>query len=95
MNTYLYNATIITGYKSLTDEDLKSLRDQDVCLDDWDYMIFVENCNYTETTDLEDRPTIVPEDTELERLLVGCCDNKWYMLTFRGKDGMLGVAYHA
>ena len=84
-----YNVKIITGYSQLTEDDLSSLREQGVCLDDWDYMIFVEHCKFYQTGH-----EIHPEDYQLDRLLGGCCGNTWYQLIFRGETGIMGVAYH-
>jgi len=91
-----YQSTIITGYSGLTDEDLDSLRDQDVCLDDWDYMIFIEgDIDVCTEDDFIGALRLVPKDYQLTRLINGCCDNTWHRLTFRGVQGIMGVAYHS
>jgi hypothetical protein len=81
--------------EEITVEVIDSLWNQDVCMDDWDYMLFFEakfNCEFPEGWDAV---TLVP-DYHIDRLLTGCCSNKWYPVeNFMGKKGFLGMAYHA
>lgn len=96
-------------YTEFTQEELESLREQGVDLDDWDYAILVEDVSQFEDHEFED--DVYNEDTwkleralvneirpncyTLERLLVGCCDNTWYRVTWKGKPVVIGFAYHA
>ena len=78
----------------LTRKDIDSFWNQNVCMDDWDYIVLapeksIEQCEGAEG--LEYNPT----EYTLERILVGCCSNRWYSAMFRGKKYAVGVAYHA
>lgn len=95
--------TLIGGYQHLTEEEVNSLRSQGVCLDDWDYMLICSNDilieSQREEDDYETGGTKIvtryePKDNSLQGLLVGCCSNTWYKVSFRGKNLAIGVAYH-
>lgn len=99
-----FPATIITGYEHLTDEEVQELWDAGVCMDDWDYLILLppsvlneEPISYTdwETGKEKDGTRLTPVDYNLERMLTGCCSNKWYRAVFRGEERAIGVAYHS
>lgn len=81
-----------------TREDIKELWDQGVDMDDWDYFILVPvGCvEEIDSTDWEDKPIkkLVPKSYALG-LLIGGSENKWYKITFRGKEYAMGVACHA
>ncbi len=34
-------------------------------------------------------------DWTLDRLLTGCCSNRWYQIEWKGEKRAIGVAYHA
>lgn len=36
-----------------------------------------------------------PKDYNIDRLLTGCCNNKWYKINFRGAEIAIGIAYHS
>ena len=83
----------------LTDEERDALWDQDVCMDDWDYMLFhevegdLDKLEWIEHQDL--MSCFTRPDSNIERLLTGCCYNLWYKVkNFKGRKGVLGVAYH-
>ena len=86
---------------TLTDTDDKTLSDQDVCLDDWDYMIAIEakTCPKELFKREPENKLYQPTDYDIERLLQGCCSNYWYKVKIDLGDGQkdyfLGVAYHA
>lgn len=90
---------------NFTEEEYQSLREQDVCLDDWDYALLTHDMDAFEWIDSEeydwnlkkDVPTKVlqAKDWNLNRLLVGCYDNKWRQITWNGKPAIIGFAYHA
>lgn len=86
---------IITGYEGLTARDLEDLRAQDVCLDDWDYMLVLPADVLHVETDEWGKPYWTTSDYDLQRLMTGCCDNTWYKIKYRGQTKALGVAYHA
>jgi len=84
----------------LTDEERDALWEQDVCMDDWDYMLFHEaegDLDEFEWIEPEEFTTcLTPADFYIERLLNGSCYNRWYKVqNFKGRKGILGVAYHA
>ena len=76
-----------------TEKDRDNLRNQGVSLNDWDYMVIVED-------DLgilfhiyegEWQPSI----NGLGSILNGVCENRWYKIKIGRKIVMVGVAYHA
>lgn len=85
----------------LTDEDRQDLWDQDVCMDDWDYLLFSEVEGPMDKIDWiieSDNVEIefYPADYNVEKLLTGCCNNRWHKVkNFKGRQGVLGVAYHS
>lgn len=95
----MFKALIITNSKDLTKEDQDSFWSQGVDLDDWDYMILIEDPEEKILRKNNDGMyadgKFCPKDYDLERLLVGCCSNRWYKAKFREKKYAIGVAYHA
>jgi hypothetical protein len=93
------NLIFISSYDDLTDEDVEFFWKQDVNMDDWDYIILapVASIEEVDATDWNGKSIkkYVVCNYNLERLLTGCCDNKWYRATFRGVEYAVGVAYHA
>lgn len=83
----------------MTNEDLKSFRDQGISVDDWDYVVLapIESLIENESTNYDGTPTTVLGQREyvFERIMVGGCSNYWYRATYRGKLYAIGVAYHA
>jgi hypothetical protein len=76
--------------EELTDEkECEYLWGAGVNLDDWDYMLIME---YDPEKFAADNK---PKSCTMERLLTGCCENKWYRLNFRGSERIIGIAYHA
>jgi len=79
-------------------DDVDSFWDQNICMDDWDYIILapVNVLTEVDAKNWEDKPIKkYVASYPLERLRVGCCDNVWYKGTFRGVEYAVGVAYHA
>lgn len=86
-------------HEELTDEVLQRLWDQNISMDDWDYVLFLEE-KYKDRFYLqeEDNELMIVNSTSfyIDSLLQGCCANKWfYVKDFMGRSGILGVAYHA
>lgn len=101
-NNNPHNCQIITGYQDLTAKEADEFWAQGVCMDDWDYMILVENpdevlATYQESDEEpgEEQTRYTPKVYDFDRMLVGCCSNVWYRAKFRGKEYAIGVAYHA
>jgi hypothetical protein len=106
-----HKAIVITSEgDGLTPEEAKSFWDQGVCLDDWDVMVLLEDPDAVlerEEVEVEDwvdgelrkerkkETRYSPKDWYLDKMLNGCCDNKWHRASFRGKEYAVGVAYHA
>jgi hypothetical protein len=82
-------------YERLDDDTIEALWKQYVCMDDWDYILFVPiQPELPFTKDRDDN--VVSDSYQIDRLLNGCCQNRWYQVkNFRGKEGIIGVAYHA
>ena len=79
-----------------TREVCDCLWEQNVNMDDWDYMLFFPIEYEASFPKGWDNIQIQPSNYNIDRLLCGCCSNKWYPVTnFLGKKGFLGVAYHA
>jgi len=77
---------------------IDELWDQEVDMDDWDYLLFASNQYKGDFIDVDDaqRGNMQPKSYEVGRLLTGSCANGWYPVSnFRGRPGILGVAYHA
>ncbi len=76
---------------------LAALWDQGVNLDDWDYMLVVPASALATNEGGDTRPLDYGEvgyTHDLECLLTGCYDNRWYVVAFRGSMVGIGVAYH-
>lgn len=83
-------------HETLADEVLDCLRSQDINIDDWDYMLFVEEHFEHEFAMHQESRIMEPLSHEVEGLLHGSCSNIWYSLTdFMGRKGILGIAYHS
>lgn len=59
--------------------------DSGVSLDDWDYGFIIEG-RYR---------NIIENDFDLQKILQGCCDNKWIEIEVEGKVFTIGLAYHS
>lgn len=46
------------------------------------------------TTNVMRKRWICPEYA-LDRMLTGCCSNKWYLIEWKGEKKAIGIAYHA
>ena len=80
---------IVQGFpKDVSD----SLWAQGVDLDDWDYAILAPpEAVYLSESD----HGLCPHEWTLDRLLVGCCSNHWYLAEIRGRKYAIGIAYHS
>jgi len=86
--------------EELNEEQKDALWAEDVCMDDIDYMLFFEELEIVKPVIPHRlryfKYKIEPVDAQIECLLHGCCENKWYEVKdFCGRSGILGVAYHA
>lgn len=86
--------------EDLPKKDIEALWDEGVNMDDWDYVLIVP----AEALEIDaalgnneepDKKYYAPKTYDLERLLTGVCDNRWYVVNFRGERVGVGVAYHA
>lgn len=87
-------------HEKLDQKTIDSLWEQVVDMDDWDYVLFVPKSFRDKFKRLEEddysRGNLTPKSYEVEGLLHGCCHNAWYEVTdFKGRAGVLGVAYHS
>ena len=69
-----------------------SLWKQGVDLDDWDYAILAPTESIFQR---ENEDGFYPLEWTLEKMLTGCCDNRWYRATIRRQEFAIGIAYHA
>lgn len=78
----------ILWIKAFNKKETEELWKQGVDLDDWDYALVIpESALRKESNE--------PLEYGTDRLLTGCCENKWYRVLFRGKKVGMGVAYHS
>lgn len=90
--TNMYDFGITLAFPNDVSEDIqKELISAEIDLDDYDYIIIAPAEAIQKSDDNIYRPT----DYDLERMLHGGCDNRWYLVQFRGKMVSIGVAYHA
>lgn len=88
-------------HETLPDHVIESLCKQNVFMDDWDYVLFVDNeykdhFRIYESQFDRSEDIILAKSYEVRDLLHGCCQNVWYEVKdFFGRPGILGVAYHA
>ena len=81
--------------EGLGGEDIDDLWNQGVCMEDWDYVLFFEAKYKSEFPEGFDDISIEPSNYNISRLLSGSSSNKWYPVDkFKGKKGIVGVAYH-
>lgn len=82
-------------YERLPEDCYESLWNQGVSMDDWDYLLFVPK-EYEKHFSIDSEGELSPKWYSLEKLLQGSCTNKWYEVKdFVGREGFIGVAYHA
>lgn len=85
-----------TSSQEIDRDVIASLWQQNVDMDDWDYMVFFAAKYKAQFPPGWDGVVIEPSNYNVTRLLNGSCRNKWWAVKdFRGKSGFLGVAYHA
>ena len=81
-------------YEKLPESAIQSLWDQNICMDDWDYLLFFENSELFEKSEYFDT-ILVPKSYVMGTLLSGCSSNKWFPVDdFMGRKGVIGIAYH-
>jgi len=85
---------LITELKEI--RELTSLNDDaiwkaGVCLDDWDYFIFVPTTKKPD--DFKD--SFEPKDGTWNELLNGCCSNTWVHIKSPNGNFYVGGAYHS
>jgi hypothetical protein len=84
----------------LTKEDIESLWQQGVNMDDWDYMLLcppdvVHEVKKRDDWDHSEYTEFDCKDWWLDGMLRGCSSNRWYRANLRGKEWAIGIAYHA
>lgn len=85
-------------YEDLTRDEIEDLWNQNVDLDDWDYMLVTDDLTQfklNEDKEEYDESEYIPIEWCVSKLLTGCCRNVWYRVKFREKMQMMGVAYHS
>ncbi len=88
---------IFEFYEDLPEEVNRSMSDQGVCMDDWDYLLFFP---FLGKSALMPRgwcnTDISPDNYNIDKMLHGCYKNVWkYVDDFGGRSGVVGVAYHS
>jgi len=89
----------ISRYDDITRDEIQSFWDQDVRMDDWDYMLLIEDPdgNFLTRNEPPDysEAQLCPTIYGIHELLHGCCFNRWYRATFREIKYAVGIAYHS
>ena len=84
----------------LTDDDRKSLRDQGVSMDDWDYIFLVPLDAIQRATPLfgdDDEEEWQPIDYQMDMHMLSArsaYETAWHKVDFRGKEQGIGLRYH-
>lgn len=85
----------------LSREEIDAFWHQGICMDDWDYMLLLDDPDRLlepddeEEPDEEGRPRYRCVDWNVERLLSPTYQSTWYSGTYQGKRYAIGVVYHA
>ncbi len=84
----------------LTDEEVESLWQQGVNMDDWDYMLLgptdlIHAVKVRDAWDQSEAMVFEGKDWWLGNMLSGSSSNRWYRAKLRGKEWAMGIAYHA
>jgi hypothetical protein len=85
----VFAVTVIDGWEGLPSNIEAQLREQEICMDDWDFMLIVDQ-------DLlcVEEGKLRPDSYTLERLCTSCDDMQWFLIDLDNKKMGLGVAYH-
>jgi hypothetical protein len=87
--------------EDLTHQEKVSLWDQNVILDDWDFMVLTDPSSLQEITfkddwDNSERKGFCQNEETLDRLLkIGGYEGVWYKATFQGVEYAIGIRYHS
>ena len=80
----------------LDDCDADCLWEQNINMDDWDYMFLFPAGSVKMNTIVYDNEVVFePEDYTVSNLLRGCCDNRWYQGMYQEEPYIIGIAYHS
>lgn len=80
----------------LTREERNAFWDQNINMDDWDYMVLLPSDFPAQPKPNEyNMPLVTIEDYSVERLLRDNYKNRWYRGVFRGKEYVIGITYHS
>ncbi len=75
----------------ISNEEREDLWNQDVNMDDIDYMLIVDKIDEFEING----KSIILQNWTFNQMLTGVCNNEWYKVNFRGETVIMGVAYQA
>jgi hypothetical protein len=85
-------------HETLDQETILKLWDQNIIMDDWNYVLFIDEEFNSEFLEIPHFPTTIllhPKSIYISDLLQGSYENRWYAVNdFMGRKGILGVAYH-
>ena len=86
-------------YEKLSDEIIDDLWSQEIDMDDWDYVLFLEEQfkdEFFSENQFDLRGNLQCNSWQIDKLLQGGCSNVWYSIKdFMGRKGVLGIAYHS
>ena len=85
----MFGVKIIDGWDGLPSNIEAQLREQEISLDDWDFMIIVD----PDLLHIEDGK-LRPDSYTLERFCTSCDDMQWFLIDLDDNKAGLGVAYH-
>ena len=85
----MFNVAVIDGWEGLPSNIEAQLREQEICMDDWDFMLIVDQDSLC-----VEEGKLRPDSYTLERLCTSCDDMQWFLIDLDNKKMGLGVAYH-
>lgn len=85
----MFALNVIDGLDGMPPNIEAQIREQEISLDDWDFMLIVDH-DLLHIEDCKLRPT----SYALERFCTSCDDMQWFLIDLDNKTVGLGVAYH-
>ena len=80
-------------YEDVPKDVRQSLWDQNISLDDVDYLLITKDIDMF-IDDPAEPQQVIPNEYDIERLINRGNDYKWFKAAIYGKDVVVGVAYH-
>ena len=91
---------LFTQYEDIPEDVRQSLWDQNISLDDVDYLLITTAIDqFSDIVDdsieaTYEAPQVRPNEYDIERLINRADNNRWYKAIIYGRDVVVGIAYH-